>query len=573
MKKNVVLWIYLLIISVLPAKSQELTISQMLDHAVSMGQEETTLKSEEGCWEVVAAQQDGARTDLNIRLRFWGCGLFFDYMNDYRGGRGVSDPLFENKESRVLYGLWEFKHNNMLTFKTFTHEIGYEVIVISENKVLLKQENGDKYLLSRKKKRDFEGLWGYSSMDEEQATMELSEIQQDWDRCLHTIVAAKNFSEGVAAVTIIPPRMINGKVGYINRNGEYIVLPIYAEGGDFHNGYALVKEDKGPYENGFHYHYSFINTKGENVFGKHFYDARDFKNGLAAVKSGSGKWGLLNDRGELITDYLYDEVKDVNEGVACVQYKGLWGYINAKGDEIVRPQFIQAHDMSDGLAYVVTTNQMIYYIDSLGNKLFEFKGDSWSISANRSGYGNFRDGEAILAHAGTVGLVRINRSGQVLNRLKNIPHLYAQNNPPLVFNEGYAVLYGRQFIDKQGRIYKASFDAVSPFHEGLASVRIGGNWGFVDTSLRVVINPSIIQESGIQKNDLFERVSNFSEGYAAATVKGKVGFINKQGEWAIPPTFKVATSFHNGFSIVKHPDKKGLNFINNQGEMLLKDYF
>ena len=38
-------------------------------------------------------------------------------------------------------------------------------------------------------------------------------------------------------------------------------------------------------------------------------------------------------------------------------------------------------------------------------------------------------------------------------------------------------------------VINPQFDAASPFSEGLAHVRIGGKWGYIDPAGKMVINP------------------------------------------------------------------------------------
>lgn len=64
------------------------------------------------------------------------------------------------------------------------------------------------------------------------------------------------------------------------------------------------------------------------------------------------------------------------------------------------------------------------------------------------------------------------------------------------------------YMDKTGRMaIGAQFDEVTPFHEGLAAVRVGKKWGFIDTRGRFAIKPAFLAPS------------RFSEGIACVSIR------------------------------------------------------
>ena len=65
------------------------------------------------------------------------------------------------------------------------------------------------------------------------------------------------------------------------------------------------------------------------------------------------------------------------------------------------------------------------------------------------------------------------------------------------------------------------FEDAGMFSQGLAPVRMGGHWGFVDKTGIIVINPQ------------FERAQPFSEGLAGIRAGGKWGFVDKAGKMTI----------------------------------------
>jgi len=158
------------------------------------------------------------------------------------------------------------------------------------------------------------------------------------------------------------------------------------------------------------------------------------------------------------------------------------------------------------------------------------------------------------------------------------------------FSEGLAYVQGNDFngfIDLQGRpVIKTGYFA-RDFHEGLAAVssttnvllssRVGGPWGFVDRTGKMVIQ----QQYGF--------ADDFSEGLAGVVVDRKFGFINQKGEMVIPPRFTprrspyswnplVATSrFSEGLAPVTTDPEfelgKGYGYINRKGDFVIPPQF
>ena len=89
------------------------------------------------------------------------------------------------------------------------------------------------------------------------------------------------------------------------------------------------------------------------------------------------------------------------------------------------------------------------------------------------------------------------------------------------------------------------FEVAQPFSEGLAAVRIGGRYGFIDPAGRIVIAPR------------FQAAGHFSGGYAEVRLDGASGVIDRAGRLVVPARFERITPFTNGTFIAQPMRRNG----------------
>jgi hypothetical protein len=95
-------------------------------------------------------------------------------------------------------------------------------------------------------------------------------------------------------------------------------------------------------------------------------------------------------------------------------------------------------------------------------------------------------------------------------------------------------------MDRSGKtVIPPQFDGAYEFSEGLAAVKVGDKYGFIDTAGKIVVPPQ------------FDLVFSFSQDRAAVQVGTKFGFIDRTGLLVITPQFDDVNSFHGGRAAVK----------------------
>jgi WG containing repeat len=197
------------------------------------------------------------------------------------------------------------------------------------------------------------------------------------------------FSEGLEVFPFVP----TGKSGFIDRNGQIAIQPVFVAGDPFHDGMApvfdpsiqkagainrtgklvvpykfdmvvfseglgLVHNDQG---------YGFIDKTGAFAIPEQYDGAAPFREGLAAVAS-KQKWGFINKSGKLVIPMEYDAIASdaFFEGLAGVFKGGRAGFIDRSGTVIIPLQYMSVQAFSEGLAAVTNDESKVGYIDKKG---------------------------------------------------------------------------------------------------------------------------------------------------------------------------------------------------------------
>ena len=135
---------------------------------------------------------------------------------------------------------------------------------------------------------------------------------------------------------------LDGKYGFINKDGEEIIPCKYEDADNFPDGLVKVKSAEG---------WGFVNENGEEIVPCKYEEVNNFLDGPFLVQSKYG-WGFVNEDGEEIIPCKYEEADRFSDGLARVQSKKGWGFVNKDGEEIIPCKYKDADAFSDGLARV-----------------------------------------------------------------------------------------------------------------------------------------------------------------------------------------------------------------------------
>lgn len=177
--------------------------------------------------------------------------------------------------------------------------------------------------------------------------------------------------------------------GYLNRSGDWALqLPGAEDHQAFSEGKAAVKMDG---------KWGYIDRSGTWVIEPHFLDARAFSDGLAPVRQETlvetedgglkemKRWGFINVEGEAAIDWQFHQALPFSEGLAAVavavpdEHEYDWGYIDRDGNYVIEPQYRSYKKEEDsvesfhhGLASVKDRNEGIH---ALGEKIINREGE------------------------------------------------------------------------------------------------------------------------------------------------------------------------------------------------------
>lgn len=273
----------------------------------------------------------------------------------------------------------------------------------------------------------------------------------------------------------------------------------------------------------------YIDETGKPVFNSSFEKAEDFYEHFAQVKI-EGKWGFINQKGEIIIKPQFYETHPFSSGISQVAMKpkGKHGYIDTMGNFVLEPQFDNAKPFEGNRAWVYLNGKWSM-IDKNGKTL---------IPALYNEVKDLSEGYTWVKKDALWGL--IDSAGNYLIKPdERNPLMYATNATFKVFSEFHNGLIRYQsrnlygYLDKRlNVVIPAKYDKVSDFKNGLACVYQDGYCGLIDVTGKTVI-PINYKEIIIGNNDLFP----------AKDDNGDWGYLNLKNEWVMKPEFKHASPF------------------------------
>src|SRR5208282_3062704 len=197
-------------------------------------------------------------------------------------------------------------------------------------------------------------------------------------------------AETPAADEIPKPMERNGRWGYVNVAGQFVIKPKYFAAASFSEGLALVVtrqpwEPLGSEGGDFRLtQITYIDLLGHEIRAPlSVRRAENFADGLAVVvpdyvlriKGGCAKGGYLDAKGDWAIKPQFDGLSDFSEGLAAVNMGGncstggKWGYVDKGGQTVIPFRFLSAGTFHNGRACVSEKPREEEVIDRSGNTI------------------------------------------------------------------------------------------------------------------------------------------------------------------------------------------------------------
>ena len=273
----------------------------------------------------------------------------------------------------------------------------------------------------------------------------------------------------------------------------------------------------------------FIDRDGKIVIEPAFEKAYPFSDGLAAVRK-RGAWGFIDTQGRVVIEPQFVSVGPFSDGLAIFEDKrraNKKGYIDKFGKVVIEPRFDAAADFRNGVAkvgFATLRGKLLSWFADIGvecdSKFIDRTGEIVPEPPPQH-FATGDPGELIPFRKGhSAGY--LNAQGEVV--------IAPQFEVASAFSEGLACVGKRGlfgYIDTRGEwVISPRFQHVNGFSDGLAGVPLGENgWGFIDRAGEEVIPGKFSWVYG-----------GFRHGIAEVAFDGKQGYINKKGEWIWEPS-------------------------------------
>ncbi len=327
----------------------------------------------------------------------------------------------------------------------------------------------------------------------------------------------------------------NNLWGFIDETGEYVLPPIYK--------YAFGFSESGlaPIYDSFEDEIYYINLKGDTVL------------------ASTDRYNLIKPEGGNLN------LGRMSEGTLVIEMDGKKGVINIDGEILIEPIYDQLTPFMEERSLGCIGNQCF---------IFTLQGKRDSISCqNIKDFEGFSCGRAKFeTEEGNFGF--LDRNGKVIIQATYVSAYYFSSHHASVQNAD----------GKWGVIDTTGTWLIDPVYKSLWPFENGGDWTLAIDKFH---NKVFLSMDGtyryVDKYDTYGKVSdNLVCGFVQFESSGKnkkkkeerrhnYGFLNKNGEWAIHPSFNWVRPFKNKFAAVHVGRLWG--FIDTYGVWVAKPQF
>ena len=338
------------------------------------------------------------------------------------------------------------------------------------------------------------------------------------------------FNDNLYDNDVIRLTLLNGKntsSGFINVNKGLIIEPIYyntiSYDKAFTNKYEAVAVDN---------KWGYIDDEGNKVIDFQYEEARNFSEGYAAVAK-NGKFGLINDKNEVIIPFKYFNINESYGNVCELSNGELMGYYFINSKKTIEPKYLNSLNFNSQVTIGYTSPNKFDVVKNDGTILTSLTGEADIINADMSNpellakqkkflisYGGEKRGVLIVENGAILKLIPAEYDAVIYEGNRTILEKHGVNGCDyyLLQDDGSIKsvteneLYGEQQSNYEEDLINGCI--VFQNEEG---------YGFKDSNGKIIVKAK------------FENLTNFNKkGYAIYTnMDGTSGIINSKGEMVL----------------------------------------
>ncbi|QIU95088.1 WG repeat-containing protein [Bacteroides faecium] len=359
-----------------------------------------------------------------------------------------------------------------------------------------------------------------------------------------------------------------GRVGLVDAKGKFVVKPKYDEIGNFEGGLAKVRiKDK----------FGFINEKGDVVLKVQYSVIEDFVDGVAKICIGAkynkntddlegGKWGYVEDNGEILIKPIYDDIEYFNKFNIAKTKKGkVYGWVSRYGQELIKPEYTEIGELIDGMARVCKGGK-IGKSGQLENGKWGFVDDGGRIviKVKYRSAGEFCEGVAWVG-TGPMRYSYINKQGMVISE-----DSYTNNNARNGIIIQQKMLHKKESKTGKKGMFYGILDTRGMVLEDFVYNAIAMNQHNWASALDISTGKSYFlhNENGkitkLEAGALDFKFNNEIERY---TIGDKSGYVRRDGKLMIEPKYKVLGDYTD-YTIASE-NGSGFGYLSKTGDVLI----
>lgn len=329
-------------------------------------------------------------------------------------------------------------------------------------------------------------------------------------------------------------------IGYIDKEGKQVIEFKYEDGQDFINGVARVSKgdsiamiDKSGREV-LPFKYSYISTPNNkivvakkikddryyyyDVYGNAMFENANYKfatpyNHGYSIVSDSGKYGVINIKGEIIIDLVYDKIMFGAEKQIRAASKLKYGVIGlSKKDTIIDFKYKNISSESEG-KYAVFTSKKYGYVDTSGTKITNIKYNRYKNDTSMTA---FNKGYAVTGFRGKYGII-----DSLGNKI--FPNIFGEIGDVQGFPIPVSKYKKWGYVKADVTLWSQyKYDYAGAFNNGTALISKKGKYGVIDLKKTIIIPLE------------YDYMRAYNSTNYIVSKDGKFGIINKENKMVLP---------------------------------------